>query len=813
MAGYQPLYISKNETGLVQSRQKFILPNDAYPVLENAIVWREQIRRKQGISCIVAGDPDSSRLGRALTLASFGTLTAAGAGTFTFNIITGLIGAGSITAAETTAQIQPGDVSNISIALSNGQTLTDTTGTGTLTITGAGVVTAASISYSQGLLILTVSGPLAVTATYTGYYYPSLPVMGLRREETPNSAFDTTVAFDTVYAYTYNGATNTWMEFLPGTTWTGTNFQFFWTTNYFVGTGNLKIFWATNNNDPIRYTTGAGGSNWVNFAPQTNAGGGTLNNALALLPFRGRLLAFNTTEDGSGGGIFTNRIRWSAIGTPFTVTSPIVSVVNVNSWRDDIRGQGGFLNVPTSEDITAVGFVRDNLVVYCERSTWQLRYTGRAIAPFQIERVNSELGAESLFSAVQFDTSLVAIGDRGIVECDSYKSERIDVKIPDLVYGGSSGLNGISSRNQGITRVQGVRDYISKMAYWTYSSVDRGATGGFGIFPDKVVAYNYENDSWAIYDNAFTCFGNFQTTYDRTWVTVDLPWVDCDFAWITEPFADEVVIAGNQEGFVMQLANQLQALVNNDTNLSISNVIGYGVTQPTQIVVFNHNLPDDTVIEIADIVPGTPFANLNTGINPNTGLPFNANNGIFSITVADPNTLNLFIYNPNDGQFSTPELDAPNTGYIGPGYISVLDNFNVTSKKFNFLEEGQSIQMGYLDILMSSTTEGAISLNVYIDYDDDNATNTLPANIIDTGTTVQNPDTFFNATIPTTQGQIGNVVGTKYWQRVFCPTRGNFLTLQYTLSNAQMAGIEQTMDVQIDAQILWIRKAGRLTAP
>ena len=784
------------------------MPNDAFPVLENAIVWREQIRRKQGFSNIEPGNPDSSRLSRALSLSPFGTL-ASGAGPFpktvTFNIISGLITAGALTAAETSAEISPGNINAVSIALSNGQTLTDTLGTGTLTITGAGNVTAAKISYSTGNLILTFSGATTVTATFSGNYYPSLLVMGLRIQETANSAFDTTVAFDTVYAYTYNGSTNTWQEFLPGTTWTGSNSQFFWTTNYFVGTGNAKIFWATNNNDPIRYTNGQGGTNWVNFAPQTNAAGGTLTNALALLPFRGSLLAFNTTEAGSGGGIFTNRIRWSAIGTPFTTVSPIVSAVNVNAWRDDIRGQGGFINVPTSEDITAVGFVRDNVVVYCERSTWQLRYTGRAIAPFQIERVNSELGVESLFSAVQFDTSLVGIGDKGVVECDSYKSERIDVKIPDIVFS-------FSNNNQGNLRIHGIRDFVSRMAYWTYPDNQAATSATLGIFPNQLLAYNYENDSWGIFINTFTCFGNFQTTSDRTWINTPIAWVDADFPWITEAFADPVIVAGNQQGFVVILANQLQALTTNAPNLTITSITG-NTTTATTITSPNHNLQSGQVIEISGIISGTPFANLNTGIDPNTGLPFNAFNGIYSVEVIDANNFNLFVYNSMTGQFSSPQLDPPQAGYIGPGHFSVRDNFNVTSKKFNFLEEGQSIQMGYLDILAAGSVAGAISLNVYLDYDDDQASNTLPSNIIDSPSSAVAPDTFFNATIPTSQSPLSGVSGTKFWQRVFCPTRANFLTLQYTFSNAQMAGIEQEEDVQIDAQILWIRKGGRLTQP
>jgi len=156
--------------------------------------------------------------------------------------------------------------------------------------------------------------------------------------------------------------------------------------------------------------------------------------------------------------------------------------------------------------------------------------------------------------------------------------------------------------------------------------------------------------------------------------------------------------------------------------------------------------------------------------------------------------------------FTVNRYDSVAT-YIGGGQIKVRDNFRIVSKKFNFLDQGQNIQLGYIDLLMDTTETGAITLNVYVDYDDNSPSNNLPNNsqpVLDT------PDEFFNITIPTSAPSIGLGNSSKTNQRAFCATRGNYITLEYTLSNAQMNGVEQENDLQIDMQVVWRRPAGRI---
>jgi hypothetical protein len=761
MAGYQPLYIKGNETGLVQNRQEFILPNDAYPILENAYIFREQLKRKQG--CQLLGRLRRDLINYPTTGSPLLGVTD-GSGNFSGNLFTILVSLGYINASENSGIVL--GMVNIHVN-AFGTFIENSPPNGTLSapFSGTGI-----INYATGAFSVSTAGaaPGQNVHLYLFSYYPGLPVMGLRSRQLNTINNEMTIAFDTIYAYRFVGTS--WQEFIPGTVWTGDDSDLFWTTNYWVSAANAKLFWVTNfsgiTGDPIRYTDGI---TWTTFAPVIDAAGNLLTQCLCIIPFRGRLVVFNTLE---GANLATsvsypNRIRWAAIGSPFTT----------NAWRDDIRGQGGFLDIPTSENIISVGFVRDNLVVYCESSTWQLRYTGRSIAPFQIEKVNSELGAESTFSAIQFDTSLVGIGDKGIVECDSYKSERIDIKIPDLVYLFQNQLSGPK-------RVYGIRNFQKRLAFWTYPYQPTGAK-----FPNRRFVYNYEKDTLGIYIDSFTALGTFQPQTSRTWAGTVSPWRSQNYAWFDTPALFPDIVGGNQEGYVVYLDKK----VTNDVTLAISNIVGNSPL-PTVLTVIDHNFQigqEGQIIQISGIPIGTPFANLN--------------GGIFEVDVINSNSFRLFLYDPTTQEFSTPQTDTPGT-YIGGGQISVKDNFRIVSKKFNFLDEGQNIQLGFIDILMDDTStangseDGEISLKVYVDYNNSSPVNILPQN--------SQSDTFFNASVPTYR--ISGEEASKNFQRVFCPVRGAFITIEWTLSNLQMTTGAQESDVQIDLQILWIRKAGKL---
>ena len=744
---YAPLKIAGFETGLVQDREDYILPNDAFPTLFNAYVWRERILRKQGSQTL-------GRLRRLLTAQAIPGGT--GASPWSFNLFTILSIVGSAS--------QELEIGSLVFTLNGGTTVLNDQSDGTLTASvGVG---SGTINYITGAIVITHSEGVAATADVNFNYFPGFPVMGIKLREKNDINNEEYIAFDTVFAYKLSGST--WQELVPGTVWSGSDADFFWTTNFWVNASNQKLFWATNfvNSvaNPMRYYDGTA---WTVFAPfvfnvPISPSFSKLLQARILIPFRGRMLALNILEGDVLAGATTRyqqRIRWAAIGSP----------IQADAWRQDIRGKGAYLDIPTSQEIISAGFVRDNLVIYCERSTWQLRYTGNVIQPFQIERVNTELGVESTFSSVQFDTSLVGIGDKGIVECDSFKSTRIDQKIPDLSYT-------INNINNGVKRVSGYRDFKKRLAYWPYPDGFTLQSGQY--FPNRRLVFNYENGSWAIFRDSITSIGSAQISTDKTWSSEgNTTWEEANYPWFESIVNLPEAIAGNQRGFIFFL----DAKTVNDPALSINAITG-NTTTATVITCNDHGIENGEIIEITGILASSTFA---TSLNDKR----------FKIQYMDKNNFSLLIFNSDSSDFTDPQTDAPSASYIGGGKVALIDNFEIISKKFNFLDSGRRIQIGYIDFLMSNTDSGAITLEMRENY------NPITLN-------KNTADLFFNTTISTVALDTADGAD-KTMQRVYCAVKSSFLTILLTFSPEQMNGEEVTQNVQIDGIIVWQRSAGK----
>lgn len=247
----EKLVVGPINKGQKSDREPFFIDNDSFPVLLNAYQWRGRIKRKRGTSLL-------NRLRRNLTTVSLGNVSSGGVGNVTLNIF-------SLLSLQVTSSIVPGNLANITISIGApiSQTLTNISGTQTLTVVGAGPIDTAFINYATGVITIHFTGAAGASAvTFTGAYYPGLPVMGLEDLNIAALQFPGALAFDTKYSYNIlttqpytiydvsfykNPAVNatTMPGYVPKTvltplTWNGQNYQQFWSANY------ENAFWVTN---------------------------------------------------------------------------------------------------------------------------------------------------------------------------------------------------------------------------------------------------------------------------------------------------------------------------------------------------------------------------------------------------------------------------------------------------------------------------------------------------------------------------------------------------------------------------------------
>jgi len=715
--------IAPIKEGLRTDLKSWLLPEDAFAKLENAYMYEGSIRKRFGSSYTGSG--------------------------------------------WTTAVTQP-LFSRLRIAIPGGAGIGTTSGVGDATGTVAGTIFKIGQMFSIGTEIFTVyqdgvmfTTGAATTHTYnttTGvfnfvgatintqiYFYPAEPVMGITNLETNVLNNNPSIAFDTQFVYQYDG--NAWVLIGPtvGSEFKGENYDFFQATNWRGVTSNVNLMFVTNFNatvpaaatdDPMWYYAGGGLAGWTAFQPVFIVGANFVRSARIILPFKDRLILLNTVENNGGGGLgvntaHVNRCRFSHNGSP-VAASAYYEPNQVGSTG------GGWIDAATKEQIIGAEFIKDRLIVYFEKSTWELAYTGNAVQPFLWQKINTELGSESTFSSVPFDKAILTIGTTGIHACSGANVIRIDHTIPDQIFE-------IRNDNQGPLRVAGIRDYFLETVYWTFpaSNSDNFAE----TYPDKVLVYDYRYKTWAINDDSITAFGYYEQQTGVTWASTNLTWAEADFTWGSGTIQPEFrqIVAGNQQGFIFKIESTISS---NESVLQITN-ISAGVGNLVTIDTIEHNLATDDFIKISNC-QGV------TGVNGN----------IYKVT-----SLAL-------GQIQITEASFAGT-YTGGGTMARVSQIDILTKRYNpYIKTGKNVSIDSVDFAVQKTTDGEITVDY---YPSSSNTSMVEGGIVSgaiLGTNILETSAYALVPLEASQDLL--------WHRVYFGAEGDSIQLRLYLDEAQM---------------------------
>jgi hypothetical protein len=462
-------------------------------------------------------------------------------------------------------------------------------------------------------------------------------------------------------------------------------------------------------------TLNSGIRGWVNFCPPLSQSNFSISDlpsaryylvsARMIIPYKDRILFIGpVVQTSTGNPIYlADTIIYSQNGTPYYTSSfngsatgaltsaatqyfPILLPDNqtstANAFFCDTTGFGGFVQVGIGQSIESVSNNEDILILGMTNAQVRLVYSGNDIVPFLFFVVNSELGTGSTFSTINMDQGVISRGSRGYVISNQSNTQRIDLEIPDQVFQ-------IHLQDNGAQRFTSARDFINEWVYFTYPDNYTNYK-----FPNQTLLYNYRDNSWALFNEAYTHYGVFRKTDGFTWLTVPFSWENWNQSWEagSSNILQPEVIAGNQQGFVMIREGET---TQEGTSLFIQDIVGSVVTSP------DHTLNTGDFIQISGAL-GTVGAEIN--------------GNIFQVQVAVGST-NDFTLVPNI---------AAGT-YLGGGLITRLYRPFIQTKQFpTAWQIARKTRLGPQQYLFTKTVNGRVQVLLYLGTDDTNAWNNSP---------------------------------------------------------------------------------------
>lgn len=651
----------------------------------------------------------------------------------------------------------PGDIFKVGQVFSIGDTTftVSTTGIPT-TLLSTEATESGTYNTSNGDYTFTSPGNLSTDV----YWYPAEPIMGITHYEHGPINTHTTYVMDTQFIYKYDGS-----SFIMDTTFTGqfhgTNSNFFWSCNarssaFKQGALYITNFQATvptagTDDDSIYFYDG---STWENFSVYTifNSAEDTVQTAKIILSWKGRLFLLSVIEKKKASGIKTaylNRIRYSYQGLPTAGSAWLQKKAIYGAYKCE---GGGYIDLPIEEEITSAAIIKDRLIVYCERSTWEVAYTGSPNIPFVWRGIDTTVGASSTHSVVTFENEVVTVAVDGIYTCNGVEVARIDEQIPEEVHA-------FLKTTDGIGRINGMRDQHNRLLYWNVLEFSAASTHAY---PNKLLVFNYKEKAWSFYDDTITTFGHIEETASKDWTAGS--W-DSSTSWGTyyQQGDSRFILGGNHQGFLFKINNDYPE---NAPAMSIANM-AIAAGQAT-LTIPKHNLADG---EFINVVGGTAGCGCN---------------GIFKVTLVTEDSIKI-----SGGITGT---------YAGGGSVARVSKILMQSNDWNpYVKTGERFALDKMEFYVRNTQDGKLT----VDYDVDS----LGWSFVDAGTA---SGTAMGTNVLEMHAYDGITIETFkefLWRTVYFQASGSFVNITLSLSDTQMLDRDISMSpFELQGMVLHTRK-------
>lgn len=197
-----------------------------------------------------------------------------------------------------------------------------------------------------------------------------------------------------------------------------------------------------------------------------------------------------------------------------------------------------------SSEIVDANNLRNSMIIYGQRETWLMQFTGDATYPFTFSKIFGEVGAIGRNCSVEVNGKHYVFGTTDLWVHDGTSWQSIaNQRIRDFVFG---------SANQNLTaRFFVSHDPVTRTVRFHYVSGDGDVTFHYPTLGcNKVAAYCYESDTWGFEEEPCVA-AEVISNLDNAQMWSDMPitqtWANMGGSWISmmDTFKPLVLAAGN----------------------------------------------------------------------------------------------------------------------------------------------------------------------------------------------------------------------------------------------------------------------------